>query len=301
MTTDSKYILDDEFELVKANHREFAIHYSTYRENIFFRQSWEKRLSIFNEDTPCYWISLKGHRIGGVTIEPNMLSSLFLEPPFVDLYLVMLKIKKLLLKISDLSKPIHAFGILPYQTEYFFRLGFMPSESRRVMMRPTELFESQELGEELEVITPTSEHTEKISELLLESYSGPDSIGYPGENTMEHQRSALEYYFNNNNTNILTAASSIVINKSSNEMVAVCLISLWEELPLVSDIAVIPRYRSNGIALKLLRKALTVLNEEYEVLRLFVTIGNSAEALYYNLGFYPGLEQTTLQLIHRSS
>jgi len=36
MTTDSKYILDDEFELVKANHREFAIHYSTYRDNIFF-------------------------------------------------------------------------------------------------------------------------------------------------------------------------------------------------------------------------------------------------------------------------
>ncbi|WP_420799799.1 GNAT family N-acetyltransferase [Paenibacillus mesophilus] len=100
---------------------------------------------------------------------------------------------------------------------------------------------------------------------------------------------------------MLKAASSLVINKSSNEMVAVCLISLWEELPLVSDIAVIPRYRSNRIASKLLRKALTVLNEEYEILRLFVTIGNSAEALYYNLGFYPGLEQTTFQLVHRSS
>ncbi|MBB3132237.1 GNAT superfamily N-acetyltransferase [Paenibacillus rhizosphaerae] len=282
MTTDAIYILDDEFELVKANHRIFAIHYSTYRENIFFRQNWERRLSIFNEDTPCYWISLKGNRIGGVSIEPNMISSLFL------------------LKISDLSKPIHAFGILPYQTEHFFRLGFLPSEIRRVMMRPTELFESQELGEELEVVTPTSEHTEKISELLLESYSGPDSIGYSGENTMEHQRSALEYYFKNNNSDILTAASSLVIDKSSNAMVAVCLISLWEEIPLVSNIAVIPRYRSNRIASKLLRRALTVLNGEYEVLRLFVTIGNSAEALYYNLGFYPGLEQTTFQLIPRS-
>lgn len=76
MTTYSNYIVNDDFRLVKADHKEFAIHYSTYRENIFFRQSWERRLSIFNEDTPCYWISLKGHRVGGVSIEPNEMSSL---------------------------------------------------------------------------------------------------------------------------------------------------------------------------------------------------------------------------------
>ncbi|MGW8958550.1 hypothetical protein [Paenibacillus sp. NPDC055715] len=105
------------------------------------------------------------------------------------------------LKISDLSKPIHAYEILPYQTEHFYRLGFLPSESRWVMIRPTELFQSlEELGEGLELIKPTSEHIEKISELLFESYSGPDNIGYPGENTMEHQKSTLEHYFNNNCT-----------------------------------------------------------------------------------------------------
>lgn len=178
----------------------------------------------------------------------------------------------------------------------------MPSESRRVMIRPTELFHSlEELGEGLELIKPTSEHIEKISELLFESYSGPDNIGYPGENTMEHQKSTLEHYFNNNNKDILTAASSLVVDKLNNEIVAVCLISLWEGLPLVADIAVTPRYRSKQIASKLLRRALNVLHEKYEVLRLFVTIGNSAEALYYNLGFYPGLEQTSFELSQRAS
>ncbi|GGG14609.1 hypothetical protein GCM10010912_68840 [Paenibacillus albidus] len=300
MTIDSKYILDEEFELVKANHREFAIYYTTYRENIFFRQSWEKRLNIFSEKIPCYWILLKQQRIGGVCIEPNTLSSFFLEPPFVDMNLVLPKIRQFLLKCSDLSKPIVAFGILPYQTEHFFRLGFLPTESRRVMIRPTKLFEEQELGEELEIIPPNWEHTEKIAALLLESYSGSDSIGYPGENTLEQQRSDIEFYFKHNNAEILTSASSIVYNKSNNEMVAVCLISLWEDLPLVSEIAVSPRYRSKRIASKLLKKALTVLSDKYEVLRLFVTVGNSAESLYYNLGFYPGLEQTTFHLTHRS-
>ncbi|QYR20248.1 GNAT family N-acetyltransferase [Paenibacillus sp. sptzw28] len=290
------YILDEEFEIVKANHREFAIHYTTYRENIFFRQSWERRLSIFDKDTPCYWITLKKQRIGGVCIEPNSLSSFFLVPPFSDIYQVSLKLKRLLLQNSDRSKPIYVYGILPYQTEHFLRLGFLPFEIRRVMVRPTELFESQDWEEHFFVTTPTLEQLDKIAQFFFESYSGTDSIGFPGDNSINQQKLNLEYYFAHNKADILKAASSIVFDKSNGEMIAVCLVSLWEDLPLISDIAVLPRYRGKRIATKLLKKALTVLNEEYEILRLFVTIGNSAESLYYNLGFYPGLEQTTFHL-----
>ncbi|GAA3409439.1 hypothetical protein GCM10020370_49550 [Paenibacillus hodogayensis] len=136
--------------------------------------------------------------------------------------------------------------------------------------------------------------------MLLESYSGTDSIGYPAENTIQQQISALEYYFKNNDIEILKSASSLIYNKSNNELIAVCFISLWEDLPLVSNIAVIPKYRSKQIATRLLKKALTVLKDEYEVLRLFVTIGNPAESLYYRLGFYPGLEQTTFYLPHET-
>jgi hypothetical protein len=38
----------------------------------------------------------------------------------------------------------------------------------------------------------------------------------------------------------------------------------------------------------MLKKNLTVLKAEFVVLRLFVTIGNSAESLYYRLGFLSG-------------
>ena len=40
----------------------------------------------------------------------------------------------------------------------------------------------------------------------------------------------------------------------------------------------------------MLKKALTVLNNEYPILRLFVTIGNVAESVYYELGFIQGAE-----------
>ncbi|MFU1794589.1 GNAT family N-acetyltransferase [Paenibacillus azoreducens] len=296
MALNSHYVLDNEIEIVKADLKEFAIHYTTYRENIFFRQSWERRISIFAEDAPCYWITFKNRRIGGVCIEPNLLSSFFLETPFQDILRVLIPLKKFLIHCSDPSKPIEAFGILPYETEHFLRLGFLPSESRRVMIRPTEIFEPQEWGEEFEAVAPGMDQIDRIAEMLHESYSDIDRIGYPGDNTIDSQRTALEYYFVHNQDEILKSASTIIYDKQHNNIVAVCLISLWEDLPLVSNIAVMPQYRSRQLATKLLKKAVTVLKEEYDVIRLFVTIGNSAEALYYRLGFYPGLEQTTFHL-----
>ncbi|WP_274365769.1 GNAT family N-acetyltransferase [Paenibacillus thermotolerans] len=164
------------------------------------------------------------------------------------------------------------------------------------MIRPTERFDRQAWGEELGAAPPDSEQTDTIAEMLFHSYSGSDGIGYPAENTVEQHKSALEYYFKHNDAEILKAASSVINDKSNNDIVAVCLISLWEDLPLVSNIAVIPRYRGEQLATKLLKKALTVLKDEYDVLRLFVTIGNPAEALYYRLGFYPGMAQTTFDL-----
>lgn len=296
MTLDSHYVLGEEIAVTKANPREFAIHYTTYRENIFFRQSWERRVSIFGENAPCYWITLKKQRIGGVCLEPNALSSLFIVPPYVDLFRVLIPLKRFLISCSELNKPIHAYGILPYQTEHFLRLGFRPSECRRVMIRPTELMEQPEWGGELVISTPVPEQIDAVAETLYACYANADCIGYPAENSIEQQKSALEHYFKANQADLLKAASTLVTDNSSNEIVAVCLISMWEDLPLVYNIAVIPRYRSRLLATMMLKKALTVLKAEFEVLRLFVTVGNSAESLYYRLGFYPGPEQTTFQL-----
>lgn len=288
--------LDNEFSLAEANSKEFAIHYTTYRENIFFRQSWERRVAIIEDDIPSYWLLLNGKRIGGVCLKANMLWSFFLEPPFTDIYRVLARLKKYLIDLSDSTKPIEIIGILPYQSEHFLRLGFQPIETRRIMIRPTEKFELVNWGIDLIIKTPTVEYLEEIAQLSYKAYLGVDSIGYPTKNTIEHQRSDLEYYFKHNNEELLRKSSCLVFDKKNNKLVGACLISVWEDLPLISNIMVDPEYRGKGIATNLLKNSLTVLKGNYEVVRLFVTVGNVAESLYYNFGFLPGMEQITFIL-----
>lgn len=253
-------------------------------------------MAIFGDDAPCYWITFRTRRIGGVCIEANELSSFFLEPPYTDLHQVLPVLKNYLITVSDMEKPIQVYGILPYQSEAFMRLGFVLSESRRVMIRPTEACPSPDWGTSLRVISPTPEHSEDMARLFLEAYSGKDQIGLPADNTIDQHHSYLSYYFAHNTAEIVKNASSLVFDKRNNKLAAVCLISIWEDLPLLSNIAVLPEYRGKQIASRLITHALTVLNQAYEVLRLFVTIGNPAESLYHHLGFYSGMEQMTLYL-----
>lgn len=301
MLNETSYDLDEGYNLIHAKPREFAIHYTTYRENIFFRQSWERRIAIITDDVPCYWLTLRNQRIGGVCLKPNMLWSFFTEPPFSDIYEVLSSLKKFLKEISDNTKPIEIYGILPYQAEHLLRLGFLPSETRRMMIRPTEKFNLINWDSDLIVINPTPQHTDEIAQLSYESYSGSDSIGYPNNNTIDQQRLDVEYYFKHNNKDFLKHSSRLVFDKTNNKLVGFCLISLWEDLPLVSNIVVDPKYRGRRIATNLLKESLTVLNEQFEIIRLFITVGNAAESVYYNFGFLPGIEQITFTLPYRAN
>lgn len=45
------------------------------------------------------------------------------------------------------------------------------------------------------------------------------------------------------------------------------------------------------MASRMLKRALTVLNDKYSILRLYVMEGNDAESIYFNLGFVPGVQE----------
>ena len=47
----------------------------------------------------------------------------------------------------------------------------------------------------------------------------------------------------------------------------------------------------------MLKKTLTILKEEYPVVRLYVDIENEAEQVYDNLGFLKELELTQMKLV----
>lgn len=288
--------LDSGLSLMKAPTRDFAIHYTTYRENVFFRQTWERRIAIFEDGIPCYWLIHEGKRIGGVCVEPNLLWALYLEPPFTDMHRVVGVLKRYLMKVSNKDEPIEVIGILPYQEEYFLRLGFKPVEKRRIMIRPTERLQLCKLPDGIVIEPLKVDHLEEIALLSFNAYSGVDCIGMPVMNTIEQQRADLEFYFEHTNDELLRKSSSVVFDKGKGKMVGVCLVSMWEDLPLIANVAVDPDYRGNGIANNLLKKSLTMLKKQHEVVRLFVTVGNAAESLYYDLGFLPGLEQITFVL-----
>ncbi|OIA98757.1 hypothetical protein AK95_16495 [Paenibacillus sp. LC231] len=138
---------------------------------------------------------------------------------------------------------------------------------------------------------PTIDNKSKIVEVFREAYAnGPD------EREAQVYAEDAERYFDVVDPKLL-AASSVVHDRITGEIVGVCMISLWEGLPLVYSIAVLPQHRGMGLATAMLDRALTVLESDYPVLRLFVTTGNQAEQLHRKRGFLSGGEYHHLTYI----
>jgi ribosomal protein S18 acetylase RimI-like enzyme len=151
------------------------------------------------------------------------------------------------------------------------------------MMRPTEQLDaSMDLNYMHRI--PTIDDMSKIVEVFREAYAnGPD------EREVQVYTEDAARYFDVVDPKLL-GASSVVYDRITGEIVGVCLISLWEGLPLVYSIAVLSQHRGMGLATAMLDRALTVLEPDFPVLRLFVTTGNQAEQLYRKRGFLSGGE-----------
>lgn len=296
------YKLSEKYSIVKASPEDFAIYESIYGDKTYNRfavKHWDLRLAIsqdnpFAKEKSFYWIKAGELKIGGVVIEPNVISRLFFIPPFTNLFEIVKLLKKLLIKWSDSSKNIYAYQIPVEQSNYFEMLGFWPDKNRRWMIRPTEVFDFV-WDESVLVKTPEQSDNEEIARLLYESFSDDiDSqydIKYNGqESVYEDYIDEVNYYFKHCTENIVLEASTLVYDKLQKKLIGACLVSAFEEWPLIHTIAVDPSYRGKGLARTMIKKALTILNKEYPVLRLFVTIGNVAESVYYELGFIQGLE-----------
>ena len=205
----------------------------------------------------CFWIKKSGCRIGGVLLEPNYMNCLFLEPPYNEYNIIIAKLKRLLLIWSDKSKSIYVGAVKPDKVKYYERLGFKMGESRRCMIRPTEVFYTIWEGE-YEIVPVTKENKRDISKLFVEAFS---TIGESqGKTNFEKQNESIEFYFDNNPENsLVNKASTLIYEKKTNELVGACLISIWEEWPNVYDIAVKPSFQKKGLAKNMLKRSLTIL------------------------------------------
>lgn len=293
------YKLRDGYRLERADNKGFTDYYTVYSQmniaNGFFKKSYDVMRTVVDDEDECFWIIKDDKKIGGVFIEPNNIAELFIIPPYSNVDLVLERLKEILVFWSDTTKDILADIVQPSLVENYEKIGFKKVESGRWMIRPTEEFNIT-WGEGLYVSLPKRENQGEIGKLLHEAFESNVNLhsSYTLDEYKDWVKEYLDDYLDND---MLNRASTLVYDGNTNELVGVCYVSLWQEWPLISQIAVKPNYEGRGIGTKMLKKALTILKKEYPVVRLYVDIGNEAEEVYNSLGFLKGLELTQMRLV----
>lgn len=292
------YNLLDGYSIENANWEEFSPYFAVYEifdTNIWFRQSFDFGCEVLKDCDYCYWIKKNSYRIGGVLLEPNYMNCLFLIPPYDNEFQKVLgKLKNILLSWSDKNEGIYAGTVKQEYVKYYQRLGFKTEEYRRCMIRPTEKFHVI-WSDEYKIAPVRKENQMEIAEFYKDAFKNVED--FQSKLSVEEINGAIQDYFDNNSEDsLVNKASTLVYDKKTNQLIGACLISIWEEWPNVYDFAVKPSFQGKGIGKNMLKHALTILKEEYPVLRLFVTLGNDAELFYYKLGFLGGVETTEMVL-----
>ncbi|MCM1989006.1 GNAT family N-acetyltransferase [Oceanirhabdus seepicola] len=285
------YELGKGYTLEAAEKEEYSKYYAVYfKGDVGFKKNFKQKMAVVSEDDFCFWIKKDDVKIGGVFLEPNFIQELFLIPPFDNAYEVLKLIKRILIHWSDRSKDIEANVVIPSQVEIYEKLGFRIVETGRWMLSPTRKFDVK-WDDKLQVVLPNKDHTEELGKLFYEAFKNA-----PGQKfSLKERTEFVEYYFeHNSHIEMLNKASSVIFDRETNELIGVCLISEYNEWPLIYDIAVREDYRGRGVASKLLKKSLTVLKDKYSAVRLHVEGGNDAETVYYDNGFLPGIKLTSL-------
>lgn len=288
------YELWDGYFLEKADHQEFAKYYAIYMNiDIGFKSSYEQKCSVVAEDDHCYWIKKESARVAGVFLEPNFIEGLFMIPPYQDIYSVLKTLKKVLLIWSDRCKEIKASVVEPAQVDYYQRLGFRISGMGRWMIRPTEPYDIAWNGL-YEIKNPTAEDMESLGALFFDAFK--HDVGRT-KYSLEERTSFVKYYFDHySKDDLLLEASTMIYDKSTQELIAACLVSEYKEWPLIYDVAVSASHRGRGLSVDMLKKAISTTNQKYPAIRLYVQCGNDAEAVYHKLGFIAGIKLTDLYI-----
>lgn len=290
------YDLGDGYRLQKDNSEDMAKDYAVYEQlqnyNSFFRKNF--KLPKFEDDNNMFRIMKDDIKIGGVYIEPNYITDLFLIPPYNNEIEVLERLKEILFYWSDETKDIKATVINKERRYSFEKVGFENYESNCFMIRPTKEFDI-EFGEKFYIDTPKKENISQMAAVIVEAQDNNPVLGPSDFN--ETERWLKEEYFEENPyADLLNKSSTVVYDKETKEMVGLCLMSLWQEWPLIVEISVKPSYEGRGLGTNMIKKALSILKDEFPVVRLYVNMENKAQRLYHNLGFLKGADRIEMKL-----
>jgi ribosomal protein S18 acetylase RimI-like enzyme len=121
-----------------------------------------------------------------------------------------------------------------------------------------------------------------LGQLLVEAYRG--TVDYEGE-TVEQATEEVIGMLGSKYGDFMTSSSFLV--EVERQPVAACLITFWQEAPLVTVLMTHPSYKGQGLGTFLMRQSINALQAQgYQDLCLFVTVGNDdAQHIYEKLGF----------------
>lgn len=281
------YPLERGYALQRAPYLAFVNHWAVYRRlTEDFAQSFAGQGADLEGVPFCFWILREERPVGGAVLLPNNIGDLFLIPPYDDDFALMQAILPLLVHWSDDRKPIRAQGIADRHLPTFRRFGFRLEESRHWMIRPAaQLTTRWDPRFELRPLKP--DDGPAIASLLESSFAG--GIGHYGSRDRQaHLASVLRFFEDYQADSVCGQASVAIMDEESDSLVAVCMVNEHKDLPAIQFIAVAPDYRMHGLASNLLRRAITMLEPAYEWVKLVVTVGNPAEAIYHKMGFVAG-------------
>ncbi|KOR89024.1 GNAT family N-acetyltransferase [Paenibacillus solani] len=272
-----------EYRLVKSDRTMFSKYFATYYKNNWFRPSWDDLTKVLSNSDDGYWVFAGDDKAAGVYLPDLSIGLVFGISPYSITTELIHFLKRHAFTTWNLTKELHAYNVLDEQESAYRDAGFVWVGSRQCMLRPTEQLETS-ININYVDRRPAIEDMSRIAEVFSKAYAnGPD------EREEGVYADDLVRYFDHVPEKLLKA-SSVICDRTTEEVAGVCLISIWEGLPLVYSIAVLQQHRGKGLAIAMLEKALTVLELEYPVLRLFVTRGNQAELLYRKKGFLSGGE-----------
>ncbi len=255
-----------------------------------FSQGFEARSEDVAGIPVAHWLELDGKPAAGFALLPGGIGDTFLIPPFGDAGRVVAAVLPLLRDWSD--GLIRAQGI---GEDFFDALvdgGFEPEETRRWMIRP--VVPGEVHWDTTTVASVRPGDAEEIAALLHRSFSGLPTRD--GQRDLDGFAGAVDRFFAQRGGSVIPDDASALVRRPGGTPVAVCLVNEHHGLPTIQFLATAPDARGRGLATSLINRAMAELVGVGDWVKLAVTVGTPAEALYERLGFKAGPPVSSLVL-----
>lgn len=285
------------FELQKLNDHDFSIYHVIYnQENIFLSYDWNESLENSIPNDGGYLLTKNGTAIGGISFNGKRLTAPYLIPPFCD----KTEFWREVLKLLSCHESRFVFENIPAShLQVLKQLGAVITYGQRRMIRPTSKYNIQ-LNNPFYFDIPLEDDKGEIIRAVYEAHlHGYTNTVNKTTDFNEISNAINRRFISFSKTNTLNWGT-IVKRQFSNQIIAVCLAGMYPDshnnFSTIHQVSVIPEYRRQGLAKAMMLNSINKASEISPAITLGVMVGNPAELLYKELGFFPGCEYYNLIL-----